>query len=286
MKQKPIKKREGMKKGIYLLPNLCTSGSLFCGFFSVVKCLSGDFTSAAWAILLAGVFDLLDGRIARLAKAESQFGIEYDSLVDLSSFGLAPGILIYTWSLYGMQKLGWLAAFLYFACGALRLARFNVQHDDVEMEYFQGLPIPVAAYVLATFVIFHNHFNAFPPERSYLVVGMTITLALLMVSTIRYRSMKVVDIKNRNSFFALVLVVIGIFLVAIKPEVTMFVLTLGYVSSGLIEEMVTLHQSRKFVNKLRERRAMHKGQNGLQVIGGTDVDESDDSQNGTSGGGY
>ncbi len=284
MKQKPTKKREGMKKGVYLLPNLCTSASLFCGFFSVVKCLSGDFTAAAWAILLAGIFDLLDGRIARLAKAESEFGVEYDSLVDLASFGLAPGILIYTWSLYSMQKIGWLAAFLFFACGALRLARFNVQHDDIEMDYFQGLPIPVAAYVLATFVIFHNHFNAFPPEKSYLVVAMTITLALLMVSTVRYRSMKVVDIKNRNSFFALVLVVIGIFLVAIKPEVTMFVLTLGYVSSGLVEEIVTLHQSRKFVNKIRERRAMRKNANGLSIIGGTDVDDTDDENRRSSGG--
>ncbi len=272
------KRREGMKKGVYLLPNLCTSASLFCGFFSVVKCLSGDFTSAAWAILLAGVFDLLDGRIARLTKAESQFGIEYDSLVDLASFGLAPGILVYTWSLYGMQKLGWLAAFLYFACGALRLARFNVQHDDVEMDYFQGLPIPVAAYVLATLVIFHNHFYSFPPEKSYYVVGITLGLALLMVSTIRYRSMKTFDIKSRYSFFALVLLVIGIMLVAIKPEVTMFVLVLGYVSSGLVHEMITLHQSRKFVNKVRQRRAEKRMKGNLTVVGGIDhyADEDDD----------
>jgi CDP-diacylglycerol--serine O-phosphatidyltransferase len=215
---------------------------------------------------------LLDGRIARLAKAESAFGIEYDSLVDLSSFGLAPGILMYTWSLYGLSKLGWLAAFLFFACGALRLARFNVQHDNVELEYFQGLPIPIAAYVLATYVIFHHHIFVFPPEGSILTAVMTIVLALLMVSTIRYRSMKVVDINRRNSFFALVALVIGIVLVAIKPEVMMFVLTLGYVSSGIVEELITLHQSRKFVNKVREKRAVRREEKMLAVMaGGADV---------------
>lgn len=270
MRGKFIREHDSMKKGVYLLPNLCTTASLFCGFYSVVKSLSGDFTSAAWAILLAGVFDLLDGRIARLAKAESAFGIEYDSLVDLASFGLAPGILVYTWSLYGMRKLGWLAAFLFFACGALRLARFNVQHDDVELEFFQGLPIPLAAYVLATYVIFYHHMSVFPPEGSIFVVVLTILLAFLMVSTIRYRSMKVIDIRRRNSFFALVLVVFGIVLVAIKPEVTMFILTLGYVASGIIEELITLHQSRKFVNKVRQRRAERKARK-LQVLDGGDV---------------
>lgn len=269
MKQKSLRKREGMKRGVYLLPNLCTTASLFCGFYSVVKSLSGEFTAAAWAILLAGIFDLLDGRLARLAKAESEFGIEYDSLVDLASFGLAPGILIYTWSLYGMKKLGWLAAFIYFACGALRLARYNVQHDDVEHDYFQGLPIPVAAYVIATYVIFYQHLFIFPPERSYLVSGITILLALLMVSTIRYRSMKVVDLRSRNSFFALVLLVFGIFIIAIKPEVTMFIMTLGYVASGLIEELVTLHQSRQLLFKVREARALRRERK-FEVVGGSE----------------
>lgn len=273
MKDKVYKKREGMKRGIYLLPNLCTTASLFCGFYSVIKSLSGDFVSAAWAILLAGIFDLLDGRIARLAKAESEFGIEYDSLVDLASFGLAPGILVYTWSLYGLKKLGWLAAFLYFACGALRLARFNVQHDDVEQDYFQGLPIPIAAYVIATSVIFYDNFFAFPPLASYVVAAMTGALGLLMVSTIRYRSMKSIDLKNRNSFFMLVLLVFGMFVVAIKHEVMMLVLTLGYVASGLVEELVTLHQSRLLVSRVREARKHRK----FEVVdGGKEHDDSDD----------
>jgi CDP-diacylglycerol--serine O-phosphatidyltransferase len=285
MKLKGTRRRDSMKRGIYLLPNLCTSASLFCGFFSVVKSLSGDYKAAAWAILLAGVFDLIDGRIARLAKAESAFGVEYDSLVDLASFGLAPGILVYTWSLYGLHKLGWLAAFLFFACGALRLARFNVQHDDIELEYFQGLPIPVAAYVLATYVIFYHHIFRFPPEGSLAVAAVTILLSLLMVSTIRYRSMKVIDIKKRNSFFALVLVVIGIVLVAIRPEVTMFVLTLGYVASGLIEEMITLRQSKRFVSRVKERRAERKMIRQLELVQddsdakeGKDLDAGDEAK--------
>jgi len=271
MKIRGRRRREGMKRGVYMLPNLLTSASLFCGFYSVVKSLEGDFISAAWAILLAGIFDLLDGRIARLAKAESQFGIEYDSLVDLSSFGLAPGVLIYTWTLHSLHKLGWLAAFLYFACGALRLARYNVQHEDVEQDYFQGLPIPVAAYVIATYVIFHQFYFVFPPENSLALAGMTVTLALLMVSTIRYRSMKVVDIKSRNPFFVLVLLVIGIFIVAIRPEVMMLALTLCYLASGLVEEAVTLRQSRQLLMRIRNGRPVDEGRP-LEIVGGKDLE--------------
>jgi CDP-diacylglycerol--serine O-phosphatidyltransferase len=253
---------------VYLLPNLCTSASLFCGFFSVVKSLSGEFGQAAWAILFAGIFDLLDGRLARLAKAESQFGIEYDSLTDLASFGLAPGILIYTWSLHGMGKLGWLAAFLYFACGALRLARFNVQHDNVEHDFFQGLPIPAASYVIATYVIFHNHLYSFSPPASILVAVATVLLGLLMVSTVRYRSPKMIDIGRKNSFFVLVLLVIGIFVVAIKPEVTMFLLTVGYVASGLVEEAVTLKATRRFVRKLLGKSKEQVPRPEFEIVGG------------------
>ncbi|MFA4974721.1 MAG: CDP-diacylglycerol--serine O-phosphatidyltransferase [bacterium] len=281
MRIKGRRKRDGMKRGVYILPNLLTSASLFCGFYSVIKSLNGDYIAAAWAILFAGIFDLLDGRIARLARAESQFGIEYDSLVDLSSFGLAPGILIYTWTLHSLGKLGWLAAFLFFACGALRLARYNVQHDDVEQEYFQGLPIPVAAYVIATYVVFHHFYFVFPPQNSLALAGMTVALALLMVSTIRYRSMKVVDIKSRNPFFVLVLVVIGIFIVAIKPEVMMFALTTAYLASGLLEEAVTLRQSKRLLERLRSGTDAD-GDRRLEVVGGKDL-ECDERAHGQGG---
>ncbi len=244
-------KREGIKKGIYLLPNLCTTASLFCGFYSVVASLKGEFATAAWAILLAGVFDFLDGRIARLTHANSEFGIEYDSLVDLASFGLAPGVLAYTWALQAFDKIGWLGAFLYFACGALRLARFNVQIDNVEKRYFQGLPIPMAAYVLATLVIFHDYIYGIPPNRSWLVLAITVLLALLMVSTLRYYSFKQIDFRGRWSFFILVIIVGVFFLVAMEPKVTMFFVALTYVATGIVEELVTRRKSKALWGKFQ-----------------------------------
>lgn len=244
-------KREGMKKGIYLLPNLCTTANLFCGFYSVVASLKGEFATAAWAILLAGIFDFMDGRIARLAKANSEFGIEYDSLVDLASFGLAPGILVYTWALQEFDRIGWLGGFLFFACGALRLARFNVQIDNVEKRYFQGLPIPMAAYVLATLVIFHDYIYGIPPIKSWLVLIITVLLALLMVSTLRYYSFKQIDFRGRWSFFMLVIIVGVFFLVAMEPKVTMFFVALTYVATGIVEEIVTRRKSKALWDKFQ-----------------------------------
>lgn len=268
MTVRTFRRREGIRRGIYILPNLCTTASLFCGFYSIVKALSGDPVSAAWAILIAGVFDLLDGRVARLTNAESEFGIEYDSLVDLASFGLAPGILIYTWTLYGLKKFGWLAAFLYFACGAMRLARFNLQHNTVEDKRFQGLPIPIAAYVLATYVIFYHHFFLSPPEGSLIATGMTVILSLLMVSNIRYRSFKEIDFRRKNSFFMLVLFVIALFVVAIRPETTMFALAVAYVSSGVVEFLIRLKRKGSIAQRMRRRREERKK---LMVVGGQDA---------------
>lgn len=247
-------RREGVKRGIYILPNLCTTASLFCGFFSVIQSLQGEFVRAAWAIVIAGFFDFLDGRVARLTHAESEFGIEYDSLVDLASFGLAPAVLMYTWGLEGFNRLGWLAAFLYFACGALRLARFNVQANTVEKMWFQGLPIPVAASVAATMVIFYNYLDILPAGKNYTVVVTTILLSLLMVSTIPYRSFKQFHFKKRWSFFVLVVAVGIIFVIAAQPEVTLFMLSVGYVALGVVEEIVTLRKSKSLIEKWRMRK--------------------------------
>jgi CDP-diacylglycerol---serine O-phosphatidyltransferase len=138
-------RRAKLKKGVFILPNLCTIGSLFCGFYSVIMSLKVDFERAAWAIVLAGLFDFLDGQVARLTKSQSEFGVQLDSLVDAGSFGFAPSVLIYTWSLYQFERIGWIGAFVFFACGVLRLARFNVQAGNVERTDFQGLPIPSGA---------------------------------------------------------------------------------------------------------------------------------------------
>lgn len=249
-------RREGVKKGVYILPNLCTTASLFCGFYAVIHSLQSDFVSAAWAVLIAGVFDFLDGRVARLTRAESEFGIEYDSLVDLASFGLAPAVLMFTWGLEGFNRFGWLAAFLYFACGALRLARFNVQADSVEKSWFQGLPIPTAAFACASMVIFCDYAAVTILRSSYLVMVMVIALSLLMVSTIPYRSFKTIHFKKRWSFFWLVIAVGIIFVVAVEPKVTIFLLTLTYVLWGPVEELITLRKSRAFIERWISRKSL------------------------------
>lgn len=247
-------KREGIKRGIYILPNLCTTASLFCGFYSVIHSLQGKFVTASWAIIIAGIFDFLDGRVARLTHSESEFGIEYDSLVDLASFGLAPAVLMYTWALHGFNRIGWLAAFLFFACGALRLARFNVQANSVEKSWFQGLPIPLAAWLAATMVIFYDYMEVPTAGGSYLVLITAVALSLLMVSTIPYRSFKVVHFRKKRSFFALVLAVGIIFIVAAEPRVTIFFLVLSYVLWGVIEELITFRKSRTIIEKIRNMR--------------------------------
>ena len=224
-----------MRRGVYLLPNVCTTASLFCGFYSILQSMNSKFVQAAWFIILAGVFDLFDGRIARIARAESSFGVEYDSLVDLISFGVAPVILIYHWGLVGMNEWGWLAAFIYLACGTLRLARFNVQHKKEEMMHFQGLPIPVAATILSTGVIcYHQFFDASKPMHEP-IIGVTIALALLMISTVRYRSLKEWDFRHRMSLFALALIAVGVFVIAVKPATALFSMTSAYVIFGLLE---------------------------------------------------
>jgi CDP-diacylglycerol--serine O-phosphatidyltransferase len=231
-------KREGTRRGIYLLPNIITTGSLFCGFVSIVSAINGDHVQAAWMILLAGVFDALDGRVARLTRTYSDFGVEYDSLCDLASFGLAPAVLAYTWTLFHFKQFGWAAAFLFFACGALRLARYNVQRVDVEKKHFQGLPIPLAAYVLAGYVIFHHRWKGDIDVTSLLTLILTLGTALLMVSTVRYRNFKNLNFRQKESFFILVLMAIALFITASAPSEMIFFFSLAYIASGLIEEAV------------------------------------------------
>lgn len=219
---------------IYIVPNFVTTANMFCGFYSVVASIHGDHISAAWAIMAAAVFDMLDGRVARLAKATSEFGVQYDSLSDLISFGMAPGVLLYEWALQPFGRLGWAAAFLFVACGALRLARFNVLAGVLPKGHFQGLPIPMAAGAVATFIIFSQTLGWGVDQTKVPVLVLTFGLASLMVSTIRFPSFKELNWRSRASFGYLMVGVLAMILVAIKPEVTLFLVLAVYIGGSLL----------------------------------------------------
>ena len=225
--------RVPLHKGVYILPNLITTAGLFCGFYSIIASLRGDFLIAAIAIMAANVFDGLDGRVARVTNTTSRFGIEYDSLCDLVAFGVAPGILVYTWALAPWDSFGWLAASLYVTCGALRLARFNVQFDNVEKRHFKGLPIPAAAEVVASTVMLYYFFGGDGATyRHWIVLVMVYALAGLMVSNIRYFSFKEIDIHRRQPFWVLVLVIVALKLVIAEPQIVLFTTFFLYAASG------------------------------------------------------
>ena len=210
---------------------------MFCGFYSLVASIHQDFIAAAWAIVAAGIFDMLDGRIARLAKATSLFGVEYDSLSDLISFGIAPAILLYQWALEPFGRLGWLAAFLFLVCGALRLARFNINTAVLPKNYFQGLPITMAAQVIATFIIFTETL-ALDHLRHHFVVVLTFVLATLMVSTVRFSSFKELNWRSRASFGYLLIGVGVMVIIAAKPEIALFSFLIVYIGISLVLNLI------------------------------------------------
>lgn len=218
---------------IYVLPNLMTTGNLFCGFFAIIQALKANYLFAAYAIVAAAIFDQLDGRLARLTRSTSKFGAEYDSLCDLVSFGVAPGIMLFQWALNPFGRLGWVVCFLFVTCGALRLARFNVQANIVEKNYFQGLPIPMAAGIVASSILAFQDLELEASGNVGLLV-MTVLLALVMVSNFRYRSFKDLDLKERLPFRYLILGVGVIVVVALRPEVMLFVLFISYAVLGAV----------------------------------------------------
>lgn len=239
-------KQMQLSKGINLLPSLFTTGSMFFAFFSIVRSINGDHHTAAWAILFASFCDAIDGRIARLMKTQSDFGKEYDSLVDLSSFGLAPAILLYTWTLESFRPVGWFFSFLFFACVALRLARFNVQAAVVEKKMkFSGLPSPGAACLVATFVLFHEEvLGVESPVKSVAALILAPLLAVLMISKVRYRSFKEYNLQRSNYFYILIGAAIAIGIIALNPNIVLFCGFLVYVLSGPVMELIQLKRSR------------------------------------------
>jgi len=227
------------RRGIFLIPNLLTTGNLFSGFYALIAVFNADFLHAAMAILVAMAFDILDGKSARLTKTTSRFGVEYDSLADVVSFGVAPGLLIFSWALSSYGRVGWVAAFLFVACGTLRLARFNVQVGTIESKHFLGLPIPAAAGVIASLVVLDHHILRMGSEiKPLLILGLIYVLAFLMVSTFRYRSFKDVRIRGRKPFHVLVSAVLFLIILAAEPQVLLFVLFAGYALSGIIERPI------------------------------------------------
>ncbi|OUE37078.1 CDP-diacylglycerol--serine O-phosphatidyltransferase [Billgrantia desiderata SP1] len=220
------------RKGIYLLPNLFTTSALFAGFFSVVAGINGDFTAAAVAIFIAMVLDGLDGRVARLTNTQSAFGAEYDSLSDMLSFGVAPALVAFTWILQDIGKTGWVVAFLYVACAALRLARFNVQLGSVDKKWFIGLPSPsAAAFVAASVWTFHS-FDAEAFGFKLLMLFVVAAAGILMVSNIRYYSFKEIDLKGPVPFVVLLAIVLGFVVISVEPSVMLLLLFGAYVASG------------------------------------------------------
>ena len=231
-------RRESLKRGVYLLPNLITTGGLFAGFYGIVATMKGDYQIAAWFILISAVFDALDGKVARLTGTTSRFGVEYDSLVDVVSFGVAPGLLMYSWALQSFGKFGWLAAFLYVVCGALRLARFNIQVNTVESRRFVGLPIPAAAGMVASCVLLFYHLGGSGTIRKVSIVLLIYVLAYLMVSNHSYHSFKDPELVKRQPFSFLVLAIIFIIVIVAEPEIMLFSMALLYTASGPISSVI------------------------------------------------
>jgi CDP-diacylglycerol---serine O-phosphatidyltransferase len=250
-KENPFKKIR-IKKGIYVLPNVITTASLFCGFYSIIASLKESFVIAAITILAAAVFDGLDGRIARFTNTTSKFGSEYDSLSDVIAFGVAPAFLAYNWAMSFYGKWGWLAAFLFVLCGALRLARYNIQIGIIESKIFNGLPIPAAAAVVATTVLFFDYAGVEGKFHDPSMLVFVPILSILMVSNIKYYSFKDLKLFARKpfmTFFSLVLALIVV--AAIPPQISLFVIIFGYALSGPIRWIAKFGQQTR--QKVKEK---------------------------------
>lgn len=234
---------------VYLLPNLLTTAALFAGFYAILAAIRGSFGDASIAIFVAMVLDGLDGRVARLTHTQSAFGAEYDSLSDMVAFGLAPSLVMFLWALSGLGRVGWFAAFVYAAATALRLARFNVQIGVTDKRYFQGLPSPSAAAILAGAVWMGTHYGLVGQNLAWPAGALTVSVGLLMVSNFRYFSFKDLGWHNRVPFLTAVAIVIGFPVIFLYPALVLFSLFLLYAISGPV---ITWYQRRR----KRERRPL------------------------------
>lgn len=246
-------------KGIYILPNLFTTAALFAGFYAIVAGIDGHFTRACIAVLVAALLDGLDGRIARLTDTQSAFGVQYDSLADLVSFGLAPALTVYLWALPVIKPLApfwgkvvWMAAFLYAACGALRLARFNTQAGVADKRYFQGLASPAAAGATVTLIWVVEDYALYSVESAFVVLGVVVAAALLMVSNVRYVSFKSWPLREPVPFVRILALLLVFVLLTLETPTVLCALALVYMLSGPI--MTLAGRRRRLSLRLRRRR--------------------------------
>jgi CDP-diacylglycerol--serine O-phosphatidyltransferase len=227
-----MRARARLRRGAYIIPSLFTTGNLMCGYIAVIRSLQGDYEWAAAALFVAALLDRLDGWVARLTRTSSDFGVQLDSLADIISFGMAPALMIYLWSLSQLPKPWSLAPFLYLAAGATRLARFNIQTPVQDRRFFIGLPIPAAACVLAS-CVFYSPARIVDPVTSMLLAALVVVLAGLMVSRLRYRSFKEIDLRSRVPWVMVLAMAVVYFVVAASPQIVAIALSFLYVLSGL-----------------------------------------------------
>lgn len=262
------------RRGIYLLPNLFTTACLFSGFYAVVAAMGGRYEAAVIAVFIAMIMDGLDGRVARLTNTQTDFGAQYDSLADMVSFGVAPSLVMFTWSLNHLGKIGWLGAFIYAAAAALRLARFNTQVGVADKRYFQGLASPAAAATLMggvwVAVDYGNTYGISGADLRIAALILTVSCGILMVSNVRYRSFKDLDLKGKVPFVALLAVVLVFVFISIDPPQVLFLIFFLYAMSGPVLMVVTL----------RQRRALKKA--AKESAAGAQSDEKSDSNQGGS----
>ena len=236
-------------RGIYLLPNLFTTGALFAGFYAIVQAMNGRFEYAAVAILIAMVLDGLDGRVARMTHTQSAFGAEFDSLSDMVSFGVAPALVVYEFALQGMGKFGWIAAFVYCAGAALRLARFNTQLEaPTDKRFFQGLPSPAAAALIASFVWVMVEYEVPGPNARWAAAFLALFAGLTMVSNFKYYSGKEINLRKSVPFFVILLVMLAFILISTSPPEVLFGVFVLYALSGYIYALLLLTRNKKTVH--------------------------------------
>ncbi|MFK5912810.1 MAG: CDP-diacylglycerol--serine O-phosphatidyltransferase [Woeseiaceae bacterium] len=247
-------------RGIYLLPNLFTTAALFCGFYGIVASINGHFETAAIAIFVAMVLDGVDGRVARLTNTESDFGAEFDSLADMVSFGLAPALIMYLWTLSNFGKVGWLVSFIYVACAALRLARFNTQASHSDKQYFQGLASPAAAAVVVGLIWNGEFIKDYLSVPTLQIVALVTTFlaGILMVSNVRYHSFKGVNWRSKVPFVTILMFVFVLVFVSAEPALVLFLIFFSYALAGPVVTLVLLRRRRAERKLLKQNSASVK----------------------------